>query len=334
MASRSGSNIQVDLGTVERLRLYWFCHDIWTDAITMAARTALPKRDISFLCCRYSLGAVLQRREVFDVVIQHSHLQDMLSHSGPLGLAHRLLNVELLPFGCISTEDCGLMQLKTVLEGHPCLWTPTFGHLTIYSSPQVALMHLVEDKILLGLCITRQEVPQLLVRLGNCLVVSLLGFLEQLLNLFNLHLVGLNINICQDGVLRTRVFLEILQHLRPLYNGLGKHPTLLGQPLLINDLEDCNNVCKVFLVVPMGVNGHVEVGLVRKLDLENLRFFLGCDDVNLRYVRNGQPVAQLPFLTLGILQPAGRLEGGTHFGMLPESGTKEEFLERRLWWNL
>jgi hypothetical protein len=32
----------------------------------------------------------------------------MLLHSGPLGLAHRLLNVEPLPFGCISTEDCEL----------------------------------------------------------------------------------------------------------------------------------------------------------------------------------------------------------------------------------
>ncbi len=36
---------------------------------------------------------------------------------------------------------------------------------------------------------------------------------------------------------------------------------------------------KVFLVVPMGVNGHAEVGCVRKLDLEDLRHFLGCDDV-------------------------------------------------------
>jgi hypothetical protein len=104
---------------------------------------------------------------------------------------------------------------------------------------------------------------------------------------------------------------------------------------LIDDLEDCNDMCKeVFLVVPTGVNGHTEVGFVRKLDLENLRFFLGSDDVNLRYVRNGRPVAQLPFLTLSILQPVGRLEGGTHFGMLPESGTKQEFLERILWRNL
>ncbi len=43
------------------------------------------------------------------MVILHSHLQDMLLHSGPLGLAHRLLNVELLPFGCVSTEDYELM---------------------------------------------------------------------------------------------------------------------------------------------------------------------------------------------------------------------------------
>jgi hypothetical protein len=43
MASRSGSNVHVDLGTVEWLKLYWFCHDIGTDNSTMAARSALLK---------------------------------------------------------------------------------------------------------------------------------------------------------------------------------------------------------------------------------------------------------------------------------------------------
>ncbi len=43
MAARSGSNICVDLGTVEWLRLYWFCHDIEVDDSTMAPRSALPK---------------------------------------------------------------------------------------------------------------------------------------------------------------------------------------------------------------------------------------------------------------------------------------------------
>ncbi len=43
--------------------------------------------------------------------------------------------------------------------------------------------HLVANAILLGLQITGQEVPQLLVPLGNCLTVLLLGFLEHLLGL-------------------------------------------------------------------------------------------------------------------------------------------------------
>jgi hypothetical protein len=120
----------------------------------------------------------------------------MLSHSGPLGLAHCLLNVEPLPFGCISTKDCELMQLKTVQEGRPRSRMLTFGHLTIYCSPRVMLVHLVADTISLGLCVTGQQVPQLLVRLNNCLVVSLLGFLEHLLGLLNLHLAGRNINAC------------------------------------------------------------------------------------------------------------------------------------------
>ncbi len=119
----------------------------------------------------------------------------MLLHSGPLGLAHCLLNVEPLPFGSISTEDRELMQLKTDLEGHPHAWMPPYGHLTIYSSPRVMLVHLAANTIPLGLRIAGQEVPQLLIRIGDCLVMLLLGFLDHLLGLLNLHLVGLHVNI-------------------------------------------------------------------------------------------------------------------------------------------
>ncbi len=96
---------------------------------------------------------------------------------------------------------------------------------------------------------------------------------------------------------------------------------LLGQPLLFDHSEDCNNLRKVFLVVPTGVDGHAKVGCVRKLDLEDLAFFLGRDNVYHRNVRNGQPMRQLPFLALSVLQPIRRLEGCTYFGMMPESGT-------------
>ena len=78
---------------------------------------------------------------------------------------------------------------------------------------------------------------------------------------------------------------------------------------------------EVFLVVPMGVNGHAEVGRIRKLDLEDLRLFLGCNDVYHRDIRNGRPMRQLSFFALSVLQPIWGLEGGTHFGMMPESGT-------------
>ena len=43
MVSRSSSNVRVDLGIVEWLRLYWFFHNIGTDASMIAARSALPK---------------------------------------------------------------------------------------------------------------------------------------------------------------------------------------------------------------------------------------------------------------------------------------------------
>jgi hypothetical protein len=89
-------------------------------------------------------------------------------------------------------------------------------------------------------------------------------------------------------------------------------------------------VCKVFFGVITGVNRHIEVGIIQKLDLQGLRFFLGRDGVYLRHIRDGQPVAQMPFLPLSIIQSVGSLEEGTHFGVLPESGTKQEFLERKL----
>jgi hypothetical protein len=57
-------------------------------------------------------------------------------------------------------------------------------------------VHLVADAIPLGLCVAGQQVPQLLIRLSDCLVVSLLGFLdlEYLGGLLNLHLAGRKIN--------------------------------------------------------------------------------------------------------------------------------------------
>jgi hypothetical protein len=56
MASRSGSSVRVDSGTVEWLRLYWFCHNIGTDASTISARSALPKGIFPFFVVGTALG--------------------------------------------------------------------------------------------------------------------------------------------------------------------------------------------------------------------------------------------------------------------------------------
>jgi hypothetical protein len=81
----------------------------------------------------------------------------MLLHSGLLELVHRLLYVEP-PFGCISSEDRELMQLETVSESSPRARMPSFGSFTIYSNPQVMLVHLAANAIPLSLHITGQEV--------------------------------------------------------------------------------------------------------------------------------------------------------------------------------
>ncbi len=46
-------------------------------------------------------------------------------------------------------------------------------------------------------------------------------------------------------------FEEILQHLGLPLNSLLELPTPRIQPLLLDDVEDCNKVRKVFLGVPM-----------------------------------------------------------------------------------
>jgi hypothetical protein len=74
------------------------------------------------------------------------------------------------------------------------------------------LVHLTANAIPLGLRISGQMVSQLLVDFDNCLVMSLLEFMEQLLGLLNLHLAGLNVNIFQESFLRFRGLKEILQH--------------------------------------------------------------------------------------------------------------------------
>jgi hypothetical protein len=141
------------------------------------------------------------------------------------------------------------------------------------------------------------------------------------MSLLNLHLAGRNVYRQRDGVSRLCGFLKILQCLGPSYNSLGKNLALLGQPLLFQLSEDCNYVRDVFLVVPTGVNGHAEVGRVRKFDLEDLRLFLEHDDVYHWDVWNGRRMKQLSLLALSVLQPIWGLEGGTHFGVMPESGT-------------
>jgi hypothetical protein len=73
MVSWSGSNVQVDLGTVEWLKLYWFCHNIGTDPSMIAARSALLKGIFPLFVVGTALGLFFQRREVSDMVIQRSH---------------------------------------------------------------------------------------------------------------------------------------------------------------------------------------------------------------------------------------------------------------------
>ena len=192
---------------------------------------------------------------------------------------------------------------------------------------RVTLVHLGANAIPLGLRIPGQEVPQKLVRLGNCLVLSLLGFLEYLLGLLSLHLAGLHVNIQQDGSLGTIILQGILQGSRQLNNSLAQLPALRVKAFLLDDAENSDNVCKAFLLVPLEKFGHVEVGPIRKFHLQSVQHFLGGYKIRQWDVRDGWPTAQLPFLALRIIQSFESYEGGTHLGMLPECGTQHESLK-------
>ncbi len=152
------------------------------------------------------------------------------------GLVHSLLYVELLRFGSVSSEDRELMQLKTVLESNPRAWMPSFGNFTIYSSPQVTLVHLAVNTISLGLGVTGQEVSRKLVCLGVCLAVSLLGFLDHLLGLINPQLAGLHVIIQWDGILGPSSLQEILQDSSQLVNSFGQLPALHIESLLLDEM--------------------------------------------------------------------------------------------------
>ncbi len=56
------------------------------------------------------------------------------------------------------------------------------------------LMHLAANAVPLRLWIAGQEILQLLVDFGDCLIMSLLEILEQLLGLLNLHLASRDVN--------------------------------------------------------------------------------------------------------------------------------------------
>jgi hypothetical protein len=96
------------------------------------------------------------------------------------------------------------------------------------------LMHLTENVIPLGLCITRQKGPQKFVCLVNCLVVNLLGFLEHLLSLLNLQLASLPV-ILGDSTLGPSSLLEIPQQSGQLVYSLGQLPALHVESILSDE---------------------------------------------------------------------------------------------------
>ncbi len=60
-------------------------------------------------------------------------------------------------------------------------------------------------------------------------------------------------------------------------------------------------MCKVFLGVSSGEDGHVEDGPIGMLHLQTIWHFLGGYEIHRWDVRDGWLATQLPFLALGVL---------------------------------
>ncbi len=89
---------------------------------------------------------------------------------------------------------------------------------------------------------------------------------------------------------------------------------------------------KVFLVGPISKSGHLEVGSIKHLDLDLLRF-LFLVQIYRGDIRDRGPGDQLPLLAFRVLQAFWRgLEVGTH-GVLPEWSLENKMLEGQLGWD-
>jgi hypothetical protein len=148
------------------------------------------------------------------------------------------------------------------------------------------LLHIVANTIPLGLQITRQEVPQLLIHLGNCLVVQLLGFLEHLLGLLELQpraSMSLSNKTVTFDPAASRRFFSVLDYFTTAFPSF---PHWASSPFCLMMLA---MTCA--LSAPMEVDGHVETGIIWKLDLQNLRYFLGGYEICHRDLRDGWLIA-------------------------------------------
>ncbi len=165
-------------------------------------------------------------------------------------------------------------------------------------------MHLAADMIPLELCITRQQVPQLLVRLGNCLVMSLLKILEHLLGLLDLHLASLNINDYWDSVLRSRGFEEILQRTKPPFNSLWELPILMFSPFWLMIQRTATMCIRYSLVFPWEYMGMLRWELSGSLTFKDWSSSLGVTISVLGMYGMGIRLLSCPFLHSAFFNPS------------------------------
>jgi hypothetical protein len=235
----------------------------------------------------------------------------------------------MLLLSSVNREDGELVELDAVLEGQPGMYTGAIVWLAIHADPWVLGMHFVNNLVPLSLHIADDETTEHF--------ISLLGFsdhdtllgLENFLVFEKFLLPILFLGFC----LIIREFKEWLHFPSYFNQSLKSLPNVRFHPFFLNDVQDSDDVDKVFLVVPVSKSGHLEVGSVRHLDLDLLGFLFlmqiyGGD------IRDRGSGDQLPLLAFGVLEAFRRgLEVGTH-GVLPEWSLKNKTLERQLGWDL
>jgi hypothetical protein len=170
----------------------------------------------------------------------------------------------------------------------------------VHANPGVLCVHLVYNPVLLCLHLADNDATEQLISLLGLFnreeFLGLEGLVEVAELLFSCFLLG-----------RSLIFREIETgaHLLPNFHQRCKGFLDFGScSLLLDQLQNGDDVDKIFLIVPRAAGGHLELCLVREFELYLFCFPL-LMEISWGNIRDGRPNGRHALLTLGVFRPSG-----------------------------